>query len=97
MRVRESKNLKYDKTTNISNGGEDYDRLDFQPGVCLLEGFERLDDTLVFHFKNKTHAVIRAQNIEGSHEIDLIENKLSDLFGHSYEEILAIDLTTAFI
>lgn len=91
MRVRESKNLKYDKTTKISTGGEDYDRLEFQPAVCILERFERMDDTLVLYFKNKTHATIKAQNIEGGREIDLIEKKLPGLLKHSYEEVLNLD------
>ena len=94
MRIRESKNLKYDKTTKISTGGEDYDRLEFQPGVCVLASFERLDDTLVLHFKNRTYAIIKAQNIEGGREIDLIIRKLPGLLKHSYEEILETDLTT---
>ena len=97
MRIRESKNLKYDKTTKISTGGEDYDRLEIQPGVSILESFEKLDDTLVLHFKNRTHAVIRAINIEGGHEIDLIAKKLPSLHRHSYEEILETDLTAVFI
>jgi len=97
MRVRDSKNLKYDKTTKISTGGEDYDRLEIQPGVCILASFERMDDTLVLHFRNKTYAVIRAQNIEGGREIDLIEKKLPSLLKHSYEEILETDLTETFI
>jgi len=88
MRIRESKNLKYDKTTKISTGGEDYDRLEFQPGVCVLESFEKLDDTLVLHFKNKTYAVIRAQNIEGGLEIDEISKRLAGFIAHTYEEIL---------
>ena len=46
---------------------------------------------------DKTHAAIKAQNIEGSQEIDLIEKKLPSLLKHSYEEILEADLTTTFI
>ena len=95
MVIRESKNLKYDKTTKISTGGEDYDRLEIQPGVCVLESFERLDDTLILHFKNKTYAVIRAKNIEGGHEIDLIANKLPGLLRHHYEEILEMDIQSS--
>lgn len=97
MRIMESKNLKYDTTSKITSGGSDYDRLEFRPGVCVLEGFERLDDTLILHFKNKTYAVIKAHNIEGSREIDLIERKLPSLLKHSYEEILGTDLTATFI
>ena len=97
MRIRESKNLKYDKTTKISTGEGDYDRLEFQPGVCVLESFERMDDTLLLHFKNKTYAHISAQNIEGGREIDLIVEKLPDFLKHSYEEILEADLTKVSI
>jgi len=97
MRAKESKNLKYDKTAKVLTGEGDYDGLDFQPGVCVLERFERVDDTLVLHFKNKTYAHIKAQNIEGGREIDLIEKKLPSLLKHSYKEILEIDLTTTFL
>ncbi len=93
MRIRKSKNLKYDRASKVLTGEGDYDRLEFQPGVCVLENFERVDDTLMLHFKNKTYAVIKAQNTEGSHEIDLIEEKLPSLLKHSYEEILETDLT----
>lgn len=92
MRIRDSKNLKYDKVAKISTGGEDYDRLEFQPATCVLESFERLDDTLVLHFKNKTHAIIRAQNTEGGREIDLIEKKLLVLHKPSYQEILEMGI-----
>lgn len=88
MRIRESKNLKYDKTTKVITGEGDYDGLDFQPGVCVLECFEKLDDILMLHFKNKTYAVIKAQNVEGGLEIDAIAKKLTGLIGHAYEKIL---------
>jgi len=94
MRIIESKNLKYDKNTKISTGGEDYDKLELQPKVCVLERFERMDDTLVLYFKNKTHATIKAQNTEGGREIDLIEKKLPNLLKHSYEAILETVLGT---
>lgn len=97
MRIKESKNLKYDKTTRISTGGEDYDRLEFQPEACVLESFKRMDDTLLLHFKNKTHAVIKAQNVEGGREIDLVAKNLPKLLKHSYEEILETNLTEMFI
>jgi hypothetical protein len=88
MRIRESKNLKYDKTTKVLTGEGDYDRLEFQPGVCVLECFERLDDTLVLHFKNKTYAIIRAQNVEGGLEIDVVAKGLSGFIGRTYSELL---------
>lgn len=97
MKIRESKNLKCDKTSKVTIGGEDYDKIEFRPEVCILESFERMDDTLVLHFKNKTFAYIRAQNIEGGREIDLIERKLPSLLKHHYKDILEIDLTTISI
>jgi len=93
MKIRESKNLKYDTISKIESDEDNYDRLEFQPQVCILEGFERLDDTLKLRFKNKTHATIKAQNVEGGQEIDFIEKKLPSLLKHSYEEILELDLT----
>lgn len=92
MKIRESKNLKYDKIAKILSDVDAYDKLEFQPGVCLLESFERRDDTLMLHFKNRTWAVIKAQNIEGSREIDSIEKKLPNLIKHSYEEILNTEI-----
>lgn len=92
MKIGESKNLKHDKTTRISSGGSDYDSLEFQPRVGVLDSFERTDDTLMLYFKNRTRAAIKAQNIEGSREIDLIEKKLPNLIKHSYEEILNTEI-----
>jgi len=91
MRIKESKNLKYDKNTKVLTGEGDYDRLEFQPGVCVLEGFERLDDTLVLHFKNKTYAIIKAHNIEGGLEIDSVAKRIDEFIGRTYADLLETD------
>ena len=84
MKIIESKNLEHDKMPieRVS----DYEALD--PGVCILEEFERADDKLTLYFKNRSSANIRARNIEGGKEIDSIEYQLSKFVGKSYEEIL---------
>lgn len=92
MRIKESKNLKHDKTAKVLFDPGDYDKLDLQPRVCVLDTFERLNDTFVLHFKNSAQAVIKARNNEGSLEIDLIGNKLAEYIGRSYEEILDIEI-----
>ena len=88
MRIPESKNLKYDKLPWMGVG-EGYEPL--APRVCLLESFNRANDRLDLYFKNGSRAVIKAKNIEGGKEIDLIENKLNDFLEKSYEEILDTD------
>ena len=92
MKIKESKNLKYDKTAKVFSGSGDYDHFDFQPRVCVLESAERRDDILILYFKNKMGATIKAHNIEGGREIDSIEAKLTGLINHSYEEILEIEI-----
>jgi len=92
MKIGESKNLKHDKIANISTGGDDYDNLEFQPRVCVLDSFERTDDILLLYFKNRTRAAIKAHNTEGSGEIDAIEKKLPNFIKHSYEEILNTEI-----
>jgi len=43
------------------------------------------------YFKNGSQTIIRARNIEGGREMDLIEGKLDKFLGKSYEEILSTD------
>jgi hypothetical protein len=88
MKIKETKNLKYDKIPwlGIDEGYEKFEAAD-----CLLEDFERTNDKLSLHFKNGSLAVIRAINIEGGKEIDLIDNKLNEFLGKSYREILEFD------
>lgn len=92
MKIKESQNLKYDKISSISTGGDAYDRLDFQPEVCVLEEFNRVDEVLILHFKNKTHASIQAKTPDGVAEIDFIETLLPDMVGKSYAEILETEI-----
>lgn len=92
MKIKESKNLRYDKKAKVASASDDYDYLDFQPRVCVLENIERRDDILMLHFKNRTWATIKAHNVEGGREIDLIETKLARLIGRSYEEILESEI-----
>ena len=85
MRIKESKNLKYEKKPLIGPM-EGYERID--PDKCFLERFDAVDDKLVLYFKNNSQAVIKGINIEGGREIDLIEAKLNEFVGRTYEEIL---------
>jgi len=85
MKIKESKNLKYDRLPWIGPI-EGYEK--FDPDKCFLEKFDSVNDKLVLYFKNKSQAVIRAINIEGGREIDLIEKKLNDFLEKSYQEIL---------
>ncbi|MDD3399498.1 MAG: hypothetical protein PHF07_00440 [Candidatus Pacebacteria bacterium] len=91
MNIRNSSNLKYDRTSNIFQETDEYEKGDMEPRVCILESFERKNGTLKLYFKNRTHAVIRAKNLEGSEEIDLVTQKLDNFIGRSYEEILEED------
>ena len=89
MKLSESKNLKWDKMPWVGPS-EGMER--FHPDQCPLEKTERTDDKFVLYFKNGSRAIIRAQNIEGGREIDLIENKITGFLGRSYEEILKMDV-----
>lgn len=75
MRIKESKNLKYDKfpwTDSI----EGYEKFPFEK--CFLENFSRVNDKINLYFKNRSQTVIKAINIEGGREIDLVEKRLND-------------------
>ncbi len=85
MKIRESKNLRYDKVP-WRGPSDGYER--FNPEKCLLESFDRVDDKIIMFFKNGSQAIIKAINIEGGREIDVIENKLNDFVEKNYEEIL---------
>jgi len=91
VKIIESNNLKYDKTSKIFQDTEEYEKEDFEPRVCVLESFVRENGILKLYFKNKTHAVIEAKNIDGTKEVDLIAEKLNDFIGKSYKEILETD------
>ena len=89
MKIRESKNLKYNKIPKMTYSYEEINV--FQPRNCVLESFKRTNDKLNLHFKNDTEAAIIARNIEGGREIDLIEQNLPDFIDKSYEELLNTD------
>ncbi|MDP3996017.1 MAG: hypothetical protein Q8P74_02100 [bacterium] len=63
----------------------------FDPGKCVLERFESMDDKINLYFKNGSQATIKGINVEGAREIDLIESILENFTGSTYEEILAAD------
>jgi len=85
MKIKESGDIAYDKLPWFGPD-EGYEK--FDPKLCLLEKFSRTNDKLTLFFKNGSQAVIRAKNITGGREVDLIEKKLNDLLEKSYEEIL---------
>jgi hypothetical protein len=89
VRIKESKNLKYDKIAREIGAFGDYDMP--EPKVCILEKFNRLNGRIDLYFENRSQSVIRSRNIEGERELDLIEKKLPDFMGRSYEEILNAD------
>lgn len=88
MGIKESKNLKYDKLPWLGPI-EGYER--FEPKNCSLKDFSQVDDKIILYFKNSSQVVIKAINIEGGREIDLIANKLNEFLGRNYEEILNIN------
>ncbi|MFH1582451.1 MAG: hypothetical protein ABIA08_01695 [bacterium] len=86
MKIKESKNLTFDKFPFRVGPSEGFDRLD--PEVCVLQRFERVDDKIILYFKNGTQASIKASNIEGGREIDEVEKEMIDFIEKSYREIL---------
>ena len=88
MQIKESKNIKFDLLPSVwgSEGGV------IDPELCILDRSERMDDKIVFHFKNEATATIKGINIEGGREIDMIELKIIDLIGKSYKDILDSDI-----
>jgi hypothetical protein len=85
VKIRESKNLKWDRLP-WRGPIEGYEK--FDPEKCFLEKFDSVDDKLVLYFKNGSQAIIKAINIEGGREIDLLEKKLNEFLEKSYQEIL---------
>jgi len=88
MTIKESKNLIYDRFPLLRRY-EDHNTVD--PSKCFLESFNPVDDRIELYFKNGREAAIRAKNVEGGRELDLIENRLPDFIDKSYEEILNTD------
>lgn len=88
MKIKDSANLKYDKRSSLWTNAGDYEPLDLEPRVCVLDNFKRIDDSLLLNFKNGSHAFVRAKNAEGMGEINLVALKLPEMIKISYEEIL---------
>ncbi|MFC1789838.1 hypothetical protein ACFLYY_02600 [Patescibacteria group bacterium] len=84
MKIRESKNLKYDEIPigHFEDPGE------IKQSQCTLDHFHVVGNKIDLEFKNRRVATIRAQNYDGYLEIGVIENKLNDFIDKSYEEIL---------
>ena len=89
MKVKESKNLVCDRFPLIRRY-EGYNHV--EPNKCLLERFDEIDDRIELDFKNGKEATIRAKNIQGEQELDLIADKLKDFIGMTYEEILNMNI-----
>ncbi|MFH1714081.1 MAG: hypothetical protein ABH831_00585 [Candidatus Nealsonbacteria bacterium] len=90
MKIRESKNLKYNKFPKRIGPGEGVDQVN--PEFCILEKFNRVDDKIRLYFKNGIQAEIKAINIAGGQEIDILEDKIAEYIERSYEDILDINL-----
>jgi len=87
MKIRESKNLHYDKKPIIEFDGTDR----YEPVHCILISFDvvyAVAHFLRLHFKNGTKAIIKAKNEDGNEEINIIHLQLNDFVGKSYEEIM---------
>ena len=89
MKIRESKNLRCDKAP-WRGPSEGYEK--FDPEKCLLESFDRIDDKIIIFFKNGSQAIIKAINIEGGREVDMIENRSNDFLEKNYDEILDVSI-----
>lgn len=88
MKIKDSKNLKYDLTPR-RGPLEGYEK--FEPRICFLDNFKRINDTLYLYFKNGSQATISAKNIEGGREMDLIADKFNYFLEKTYEDILNAD------
>jgi len=89
MKIKESKNLKYDKTPKLTDSFDEYNA--FEPRFCMLVNFNKTDGKLELGFKNSSQVVILAKNVEGEAEVGLVAEKLDNFVGKSYEEILETD------
>jgi hypothetical protein len=86
VRIRDSKNLKCDMHPRRPGPSEGLDHV--EPEFCILEGFSRMDDKIQLSFKNGCQTQIRAGNMDGGREIDVLGEKLGSWLGRSYEDIL---------
>jgi len=88
VKIRESKNLVYQHFPLAR--GEVTNRIELSK--CLLESFNLIDDSIELHFKNGRETAIRAKNLQGERELDLIVEKLEHFLDKSYEDILDMDI-----
>ena len=86
MKIKESKNLKYDKKPKLSYSFEESNV--FEPRFCMLASFSKIENKLELTFRNGSRALIKAKDLGGEAELALINEKLNDFIDKSYEEIL---------
>jgi len=90
MKIVNNKNLRYTKIPGGSFGPKDSFEADV--GKMILISFKRSNkQTLFFDLKTETNnknAYIRANNVAGEKDLDILEKKLNDFIEKSYEEIL---------
>jgi hypothetical protein len=84
MKIKESKNLKYDSYPL----GHFEDAGDVDPAKCILDGFTVTDDKIELHFMNGRVAELKVKNADGDVELDMIAIKLNDFMGKNYVELL---------
>ncbi len=89
MKIKESKNLKYDRIPKMTDSFEE-DNV-FEPIHCILVNFQMTIRGLELSFRNSARAHIIARNSEGAVELETIVPKLKNFIGKSYEEILNAD------
>lgn len=90
MKIRESKNLKYDNLPWMGPSDQGIEK--FRPEDCVLESFNRIDEKINLFFRNGSQAIIKAANLDGGREVDLVEKRLSYLLRKHYNEILDTDI-----
>ena len=93
MKITNNKNLTYTKIPGGSFDQKAYFEMDTEK--MFLTSFKRSNkQTLVLNLKteiNDKSAYIRAKNIDGEKDLDLLENRLKDFINKSYNEILYTD------
>lgn len=90
MKLKESKNLRCDKRPIEIMPAEGLDYV--EPESCVLGSFTRVDEKLKLSFRNGTQAEIKAVNLDGGREIDLLEERMKGCLGRSYKDILDMEI-----
>lgn len=86
MKIKESKNLRYDKIPKMTDSFEE-DNV-FEPKHCMLVSFQITMKGLELNFKNSSRAFIIAKHSRGEAELEIIAQSLKNFIGKSYEDIL---------